>query len=347
VAFVPVLLVAILVARSISRPIAGAAGAAERLAHGDLSQPVEVLGSGETKALLTSMRHAVESLVALLGRVRDSGVALGATAAQLRRSAAEQAEIAQQFGASSTEIAAAVREITSTQQELSVSMQAVAGAVREASDSARDGRSALGRLDGGMRSLLDGSSTVAARLDTISERAARINDVVASMAKVANQTNLLSVNAAMEAERAGEAGAGFRAVAREIRRLSEQTAEATLAIEGIVREMQGAVAEGVQDMSKYAQTVEGGARTSTEVSDGLRRIIDSVERLASEIDLVARGMEAQALGAAQVASAIDTLTDGATRAAAGAAQSTSSSSELESRAESFAREVAAFRLPNG
>ncbi|MFZ9915793.1 MAG: methyl-accepting chemotaxis protein, partial [Phycisphaerales bacterium] len=347
VAFVPVLVVALLVARSISRPIAVAAGAAERLAQGDLAQPVEVTGTGESKAMLRSMRHAIESLVALLGRVRDSGVALGATAAQLRRGAEEQAEIAQQFGASSTESAAAGREITSTQQELSVSMQSGAGAARDASESARTGRTSLGQLDDGMRSLLDGSTAVAARLDAIRERAARINDVVASMAKVANQTNLLSVNAAMEAERAGEAGAGFRAVAREIRRLSEQTAEATLAIESIVREMQAAVAEGVADMSKYGETVAGGARTSSDVSDGLRRIIDSVERLEREIDLVARGMEAQALGASQVASAIDALTDGATRAAAGAAQSTSSSAELESRAESFANEVAAFPLPNG
>ncbi|MFM7052152.1 MAG: methyl-accepting chemotaxis protein [Planctomycetota bacterium] len=343
---VPIVILALVVARSISRPITTAAAAAERLAEGDLSRPVEVWGSGETGALLSSMQRAVASLTGLVSRVRDSGVELGATAAQLRRGAQDQAEVAQQFGASSAQIAAAAREITSTQQELSGSVQSVADAVREASRSAQDGRASLGALDGEMRALSAGSTAIAERLDAIRARAERINEVVARVAKVANQTNLLSVNAAMEAERAGEAGAGFRAVAREIRRLSEQTAEATLAIEALVREMQSAVAEGVEEMARYGDAVAGGVRTSGEIAGGLRAVIDSVERVAGEIDLVARGMEAQALGAAQVTAAIESLTDGAARTAMGASQATASSGELEARSESFAREVKAFRLPS-
>jgi methyl-accepting chemotaxis protein WspA len=345
IVLLPVLLLGWFVARGISLPIAEAAASSERLAGGDLSKSVRVRGVGESRALLSSMQRATDGLVTLLGRIRTSGLALGEAAERIRRSAREQAEIAQQFGASSTEIAAAVREITSTQQELSDTMQSVAASVREASAAAGKGRTALDGLSSEMRGIEEGVGGVARNLDEIRDRAERIGLVVASMAKVANQTNLLSVNAAMEAERAGEAGAGFRAVAREIRRLSEQTADAALAIEAIVAEMQASVARGVTEMERYRASVSGGVATSQTVGRELGTVIGGVERVGGEVDLVARGMEAQALGVAQVGQAIASLSEGAARTAAVAAGASDTGEALESRASGFLREVDAFRLP--
>ncbi|MCE2885241.1 MAG: methyl-accepting chemotaxis protein, partial [Planctomycetaceae bacterium] len=202
-----------LVARSVTRPIEVAALAASELARGELAEGIPILGSGEPRTLLVAMRNAEDSLVALLTRIRSTGSALGTTAHGIRTDALEQNELAQQFGSTSTEIAAAVREITATQQDLNGSVQSVAAAVRRTTESAASGRSALGRLSSEIDALALGASSVSVRLGEIRERAERIHVVVASMAKVANQTNLLAVNAAMEAERAGEAGAGFRAVA--------------------------------------------------------------------------------------------------------------------------------------
>jgi methyl-accepting chemotaxis protein WspA len=341
----PIILVGLLVSRSISRPVTIAAGAAERLAQGDLTRPVEVTGSGEPRALLDSMRGAVRSLVGLLGRVRTSGSSLAATARTIRSSAQRQGEVAQQFGAASTQISAAVREITSAQVELNESVQSVAASVRSASGAATDGRTALLQLAREIDALSQGASSISARLAAIRERAERIEIVVASVAKVANQTNLLSVNAAMEAERAGEAGAGFRAVAREIRRLSAQTADATLAIESIVAEMRGAVGEGVSDMERYTSSVRSGVATVNALGTQLGSVISGVERLATEVDLVARGMEAQALGVAQVSESIAVLSDGASQTAAQVGEFTAASVELDERAGELAREVESFRLP--
>ncbi len=334
-----------LVARSVTRPIEVAAAAASELARGQLSDGVPVLGIGEPRTLLVAMRDAEASLVALLARIRTTGSALGTTAHGIRTDALEQNELAQQFGSTSTQIAAAVREITSTQQDLNGSVQSVAAAVRRTTESAANGRSALGRLSSEIDALALGASSVSVRLGEIRERAERIHVVVASMAKVANQTNLLAVNAAMEAERAGEAGAGFRAVAREIRRLSAQTAEATLLIEGIVREMQLAVSSGVGDMERHQEGVDTGVVTVSRIGDELVKVIGGIEQLGNDVDLVARGMEAQALGVAQVSDAITTMTDGAARAARSASRFSDAGLELEERAKDFEREVGAFRLP--
>ncbi|MFN5496585.1 MAG: methyl-accepting chemotaxis protein [bacterium] len=346
-AAVPVIVIALLVARSIARPIHRAAEASQRFAAGDLAEDIRPIGSGEPRALLVTMREAVRSLVGLLQRVKASGASLGSTAHALRATAHEQDEIARQFGASSAQIAAAVREITATQQELNHSMQSVANSLRDAAGSASDGRLALARLSDEMDTVRSGAQSISARLDAIRTNAERISGVVASMAKVANQTNLLSVNAAMEAERAGEAGAGFRAVAVEIRRLSAQTADATLAIEGIVREMQAAVAAGVEDMSRYAASVDGGTATVEALGGQLGTVIGGVEHLGKEVDLVARGVEAQALGVAQVSQALTSLSEGATKTASAAARFIETSEELERRADGFVQEVGAFRLPAG
>lgn len=344
-AVLPVIVIALLVARSIVRPIRDAVEASRRMADGDLSGEIRLIGSGEPRALLVTLGDAVRSLVGLLQRVKASGASLGATAHALRATAHEQDELARRFGESSAQIAAAVREITATQEELNHSMQVVANALREAAGSASDGRLALARLSDEMDAVRAGSESISSRLDAIRASAERITGVVASMAKVANQTNLLSVNAAMEAERAGEAGAGFRAVAVEIRRLSAQTADATLAIEGIVREMQLAVAAGVEDMSRYAASVQGGTATVASLGGQLGTVIGGVEHLGKEVDLVARGVEAQALGVAQVSHALTTLSEGAARTASAAARFIETSTELEARAEGFGKEVGAFRLP--
>src|SRR5207245_2721664 len=107
------------------------------------------------------------------------------------------------------------------------------------------GRVGLRQMEETMRQLSDATGSISAKLRTIREKAGGINLVVTTITKVADQTNLLSINAAIEAEKAGEAGLGFLVVAREIRRLADQTAVATLDIEQMVRQMESAVAAGV------------------------------------------------------------------------------------------------------
>jgi methyl-accepting chemotaxis protein WspA len=158
-----------------------------------------------------------------------------------------------------------------------------------------------------MQQLASATETFNGRLAVISERAKNINLAVTTIAKVADQTNLLSINAAIEAEKAGEAGRGFLVVAREIRRLADQTAAATLEIERIVGEMQLGVSAGVMEMDRYHAQVRRGVSRVDAISVQLGEVIDSVEGLLQVLEQVGSGMTAQREGADQIREAMSSL----------------------------------------
>jgi len=120
---------------------------------------------------------------------------------------------------------------------------------------------------------------------------------VTTITKVADQTNLLSLNAAIEAEKAGEYGRGFAVVATEIRRLADQTAVATYDIEQMVKEMQSAVSAGGMGMDKFSEEVRRGVNEVQQVSHQLTQIIQQVQALMPRFESVNEGMQAQATGA--------------------------------------------------
>ena len=128
----------------------------------------------------------------------------------------------------------------------------------------------------------------------LSEKAGNISQVVTTITKVADQTNLLSLNAAIEAEKAGEYGRGFAVVATEIRRLADQTAVSTYDIEQIVKEIQSAVAAGVMGMDKFSEEVRRGMQDMQQVGGQLSQVIQQVQALAPRIESVNEGMQAQA-----------------------------------------------------
>ena len=147
-------------------------------------------------------------------------------------------------------------------------------------DMAATGQQSLAGMDHTMRQLAESTGSIGSKLSVISERAANINLVVTTITKVADQTNLLSINAAIEAEKAGEYGLGFLVVAREIRRLADQTAVSTLDIERMVKEMQYSVSAGVMEMDKFSEQVRQGCqRSGADQAASLGQIIAGAQGL--------------------------------------------------------------------
>ena len=244
----------------------------------------------------------------------DLSINLTSSATQISSSAVHQQESVTTLMASSNQIASAAKEISATSQELLKAMVDIADAAERTAGLAHEGRQGLKGMERSMQTLSSASESISGRLATIRSKAVRINAVVTAITKVADQTNLLSLNASIEAEKAGEAGAGFAVVAREIRRLADQSAVSTLDIEQMVEEMQEAVASGVAEMRQFSDAVQGGIGAAETIQGQFGEIIEGVESIAPRYETVQEGMQNQSVGAKQISEAMWQLTETARQA---------------------------------
>jgi methyl-accepting chemotaxis protein WspA len=339
-----VTLAALVVARTISGPIRTAMAVARQVAGGDLRAAVDVTTDDETGALLASIEKMTGDLRGLIGRIQHSSVALMSTATAIQATASEQQQVINDYGASTSQAVAAVKQISVTSQELVRTMTEVNDMAGRTGTMAADGREDLTGMDATMRALAESTSSFGAKLATISERAATINLAVTTITKVADQTNLLSINAAIEAEKAGEYGLGFLVVAREIRRLADQTAVASLDIERMVKEMQYAVSAGVMEMDKFSEQVRAGVREIGAVSGKLGEIIEAVQGISGRFGQVTEGMRAQSQGAEQIREAMVRLAEGATRTAGALQDFNSATVHLREAVGDLKEEVSRFTI---
>jgi len=168
--------------------------------------------------------------------------------------------------------------------------------------------------------------------------------VVTTIVKVADQTNLLSLNAAIEAEKAGEYGKGFAVVAVEVRRLADQTAVATYDIEQMVREIQSAVSAGVMGMDKFSEEVRRGIGEMAQMGDQLSQIIQQVQALAPRIQMVNEGMQAQSTGAEQINQALVQLGEASSQTVDSLRQAGAAIDELNQVANNLRVGVSRFKV---
>ncbi|HEV8395156.1 MAG TPA: methyl-accepting chemotaxis protein [Vicinamibacterales bacterium] len=317
-------------------------GAAERIAAGDLA--VTVTPRSERDALGHALSNMAGRLSGLLSDVHRSGIQVNTSVNEIAASAREQEATATEVAAATTEIAATSREIAATSQELVRTMSEVFSAAEESATLAGQGQAGLTRMEATMRQVMDASSSINNKLAVLNEKAGNINHVVTTITKVADQTNLLSLNAAIEAEKAGEYGRGFAVVATEIRRLADQTAVATYDIDRMVKEIQSAVAAGVMGMDKFSDEVRRGMHEIEAVSGQLTQIIHQVQALAPRCEAVSDGMQAQATGAGQITEALAQLSDAAQQTIQSLRQSTVAIDGLNQAATNMHGGVSRFKL---
>jgi len=339
----PAVAAAIWIARSIAQPVGQALAVAEAIAAGDLTQRVDGDGTGELGRLLGSFAQMTTSLGGLIGRIQSAGERLASVEAEATTALGRQERAVRGFSGSANDISAAVAEISATSQQLLEATNNVTGIAREAAQVADQGRGGLQSMTSSMEQLDEAMNAFTRKLATISQRASGITGVVTTIAKVAEQTNLLSVNATIEAEKAGESGRGFRIVAQEIRRLADQTALSTKDIERMVRDMQAAVASGTMEMDRFRNEVSGRIGEVAEVSEKLGRIIEPVKSVTSALETVHEGMESQWQGARQIRDAMETLRLGARESAASLAVFSSSLTEVRRSIAELNTESARFR----
>lgn len=344
---IPITLAAILVARSITKPLVAAAAAAETVAGGDLTMRLDNMehlqSADESGQMLRALAEIVKTSLARVRGIQQAGDRLVSATNDVSSAADKQKELASDFGAGTNQVAASTNEIAATSRELLKTMEEISGATVQAAKIASAGRGDLARMDDNMRELSASTGSVAEKLAVIAERAKNIGSVVTTINRVSDQTNLLSLNAAIEAEKAGEFGRGFSVVAREIRRLADQTAIATLDIERLVSEMQGSVSSGVMEMDRFDKEFAAGADETVRLGQQLNDIIESVELLHPRLENARQGMEAQSQGANQISEAMSQLRDSAQVSDEASDDIHIAAAQLQAAVKSLRSGIASFR----
>jgi methyl-accepting chemotaxis protein WspA len=344
VTVVLVTFVALWLARTITWPIREAAMVTDRVASGDLTVTCNGKAPGEAGLLLQAIRKMIQDLRSLIGKIQRSSISILSTATEIAATSRQQEQSVYDYSASTNQAAAAVNQISATSHELLKTMNEVNQLANQTSRMATTGQQSLAGMDQTMRQLAESTGSISTKLSVISERAANINLVVTTITKVADQTNLLSINAAIEAEKAGEYGLGFLVVAREIRRLADMTAVATLDIERMVKEMQYSVSAGVMEMDKFSEQVRKVVGEVGQIGGQLGHIITGAQGLHQRFDQVTEGMRVQSQGAEQIREAMSRLSEAANQTSVSIREFNKATERLREAVGGLKDEVSGFTL---
>ncbi|MCP4702697.1 MAG: methyl-accepting chemotaxis protein [Gammaproteobacteria bacterium] len=288
-------------ARKIAAPIMRLTTIARKIASGDLATATAAIrtvskkgnSADETGYLLGAIKEMTENLNTLAGQVQRSGIQVNSSAMELAATAKQQETSMTSQQASSQNIVQFVEEISKLAGDLVETVQEVGAMSQETAEFAGSGQADLSRMEEAMQDMQEASKSISAKLETINEKTENITGVVTTITKVADQTNLLSLNAAIEAEKAGEYGRGFNVVAREIRRLADQTAVATLDIDQMIKDMQTAVSAGVMEMDKFIANVQHSVENVGKISEQFKRIIQQVQSISPSFENVNKAVSNQ------------------------------------------------------
>lgn len=334
----------LLLMRAITAPMQRIVRALDKLRSGDLSVRLSLERKDEFGAIESGFNEMAEALANLVAQAQRSSVQVTTSVTEIAATSKQQQATATETAATTTEIGATSREIAATSRDLVRTMTEVTSAADQASSLAGSGQQGLARMEETMHQVMGAADLVNAKLGILNEKASNITQMVVTIVKVADQTNLLSLNAAIEAEKAGEYGRGFAVVATEVRRLADQTAVATYDIEQMVREIQSAVSAGVMGMDKFSEEVRRGMFEVQQVGEQLSQIIHQVQALAPRVLMVNEGMQAQATGTEQINQALAQLSDASTQTVESLRQASFAIDELSQVAAGLRGGVSRFKV---
>lgn len=315
-----------------------------RAAAGDLTGRITVSGPDAIGQLGDGLARMFDNLRVLLNRVQKAGIQVTTSTTEIAASAKQQEATGVEQAQTSVEVLSTTKEISANSAQLVKTMEEVRHVADYTASATSDAQGGLKRMDNTMQRMVSATDAINAKLSTLSEKASNINNVLTTITKVADQTNILSLNAAIEAEKAGESGRGFAVVAAEIRRLADQTSVATWDIEQMLKEMQSAVSASVMGMDKFSEEIRRSTGEVQQVGEQLSGVIEQVRNLTPRFELVLEGMQSQAVGAAQISETMNQLNE-ATQQTVDSLKATSEAvQQLQYAAQDLQASVSSFAV---
>ncbi len=335
---------AMLLTRSIVKPLGEALNAAESVARGDLTRPIETHGNDEVSRLLKALAAMQQNLRETLQGISGSAAQLATAADELNAVTLDSTHSLQQQNNEIEQAATAVTEMTTAVEEVARNAVSTSDATRQSSESASLGQQRVSDTVDAIGALASDVQVTGGLVQSLANQSQDIGKVLDVIRAIAEQTNLLALNAAIEAARAGESGRGFAVVADEVRALAYRTQQSTQEIEQMVQGMRSGATQALDSMQASSSRAASTLAMAERAGDALQTITASVNEIHERNLVIASAAEEQAQVAREVDRNLVNIRDLSVRSASGAGQTSASSHELSQLANSLRMMVQRFQV---
>ena len=328
----------------ITNPINKMIEFAETVARGDLRNEIPVRNQDELGKLGTALNQMIKNLRQTIFQVEEASVAVASSTAEISSSMEQMAAGAQEQTSQAGEVASAVEEMSKTIVDNSKNASDTSDMAHHARKTAEEGRKIVEDTILGMKRIAGAVKKSAVTIETLGHSSDQIGEIVSVIDDIADQTNLLALNAAIEAARAGEQGRGFAVVADEVRKLAERTTKATKEIAEMIKKIQHDTTGAVDSMEEGTKEVDAGIALADKASISLEEIVTMVQKVNDMVAQIATASDQQSSTSEQISRNVETISSVTQQTASGIEQVARAAEDLNRLTENLQTLVGGFKL---
>jgi len=330
--------------KNIVRPARQVMGSINELAEGDFSGRIDVSGEDELAQIAVSTQRIQQQIGAVIRGVHETTGELAAAAQQMTATAAQTRSRLTNQNAESEYLATAITEMTSSIQDVARGAAQAMAAAQDADSKAQDGSKVMRHTIAAVTHVASDLDEVGRVIGALEKQSDNIGSVLDVISGIAEQTNLLALNAAIEAARAGEQGRGFAVVADEVRSLAQRTQSSTKEIQSIIGQLQDGTRNSVRIVGQIRETAAGSVEQADRAGNALAAITQAVKHIADMSTQIASAAEQQGLVASDISRNVINISEAARETLQGAEQTAETSVNLSTLSETLQKSVQGFRL---